>query len=78
MSDPAPELWTTEEAANHLGILPKSASGLLSRRGIKRADEARHPESGRTVALWHADDIRNLRTSRRPGTRTDLLNKEAS
>ncbi|MBT3077599.1 MULTISPECIES: hypothetical protein [Streptomyces] len=69
---PTPELWTTEQAAEHLRILPKSASGLFSRRGIKRAGEARHPESGRIVALWSADDIRALAISRRPGARNDL------
>ncbi|MEG9551684.1 hypothetical protein V5N34_26785 [Streptomyces baarnensis] len=65
-------------ASNHLGILPKSASGLLSRRGIKRADETRHPARGRVVALWHADQIRALAVSRRPGTRNDLPVKEGS
>ncbi|UZI33936.1 hypothetical protein [Streptomyces sp. VB1] len=72
MPDTTPELWTTDEAAEHLGIKPKSASGLLSRRGIKRAGEARHPVSGRTVALWHADEVRAVAASRRPGTRSDL------
>ncbi|WP_329217376.1 hypothetical protein [Streptomyces microflavus] len=78
MPEPAPELWTTEQAANRLGILPKSASGLLSRRGIKRAGETRHPVSGRTVALWYADDIRGLVNSRRPGARNDLPRRKAS
>ncbi|MFI2354722.1 hypothetical protein ACH5AG_08545 [Streptomyces anulatus] len=72
MPDTTPELWTTEEAAEHLGIKPKSASGLLSRRGIKRAGETRHPTSGRAVALWQADEVRAVATSRRPGTRNDL------
>ncbi|MYX14433.1 hypothetical protein GTY67_13605 [Streptomyces sp. SID8374] len=72
MPDPTPELWTTEKAADHLGIKPKSASGLLSRHGIKRAGETRHPVSGRAVALWHADEVRAVGDSRRPGARTDL------
>lgn len=71
MPDPTPELWTTEQAAEHLGVLPKSASGLLSRRGIKRVDTARHPTSGRTVAMWRADEIRAVAADRRPGRRTD-------
>ncbi|MFE9461661.1 hypothetical protein [Streptomyces californicus] len=71
MPDPTPELWTTQKAAEHLGIKPKSASGLLSRRGIKRAGEARHPESGRIVALWHAEEVRAVATDRQPGRRTD-------
>ncbi|MFD3955890.1 MULTISPECIES: hypothetical protein [Streptomyces] len=76
MGDSTSELWTTEQSAKHLGIRPKSASSLLSRRGIKRAGETRHPVSGRIVALWHADDIRSLAASRRPGTRNDLTGKE--
>lgn len=72
MPDTTPELWTTEQSADHLGIKPKSASGLLSRRGIKRAGETRHPVSGRTVALWQADEVRAVAISRRPGTRNDL------
>ncbi|MFD8407165.1 hypothetical protein ACFV1G_21070 [Streptomyces anulatus] len=71
MPEPTPELWTTQEAAEHLGIKPKSASGLLSRRGIKRAGEARHPTSGRAVALWHADEVRVVAADRQPGRRTD-------
>lgn len=70
MPDPTSELWTTQEAAEHLGIKLKSASGLLSRRGIKRAGESRHPESGRIVALWHADEVRNVAADRQPGRRT--------
>ncbi|WP_432077788.1 hypothetical protein [Streptomyces sp. YPW6] len=71
MPDPTPELWTTQESAEHLGIKPKSASGLLSRRGIKRAGEGRDPVSGRIVALFRADEVRALATDRQPGRRTD-------
>ncbi|MER7696153.1 hypothetical protein [Streptomyces sp. NPDC096095] len=71
MPDTTPELWTTEEAAEHLGIKPKSATGLLSRRGVKRVDVIRHPVSGRAVARWRADEIRSVAADRRPGRRTD-------
>lgn len=71
MPDTTPELWTTEEAANHLGIKPKSASGLLSRRGVQRVDTIRHPVSGRDIARFNADEVRAVAADRRPGRRTD-------
>ncbi|MFY0511790.1 hypothetical protein ACOMD4_15610 [Streptomyces anulatus] len=71
MPDITSELWTTEEAAEHLGILPKSASGLFSRRGVKRVDTIRDPKSGRAVARFLADEVRAVAADRQPGRRTD-------
>ncbi|MGP3636212.1 hypothetical protein ACTU45_23115 [Streptomyces sp. 24-1644] len=65
------ELWTIDQAAHHLGIQPGSARGLLSRRKIQRVDTIRHPESGRPLARYRADEVRALATDRRPGRRTD-------
>ncbi|WP_097982837.1 hypothetical protein [Streptomyces sp. f150] len=71
MPDTTPELWTTEVCAEYLGIKPKSASGTLSRRGVKRFDTIRHPKSGRAVARFNADEVRALAGDRQPGRRTD-------
>ncbi|MEU3220055.1 hypothetical protein [Streptomyces sp. NPDC006971] len=69
---PDDELWTIEQAAEHLGIQPGSARGFLSRRGVRRITTGDHPVSGRIVSLFSADAIRALATDRRPGRRTDL------
>ncbi|MFI9012567.1 hypothetical protein ACIGZI_00875 [Streptomyces griseus] len=65
------ELWTIDQAAEHLGIKKDSARGLLSRRGVHRVDTIRHPESGRPLARYPADEVRAVATDRRPGRRTD-------
>jgi hypothetical protein len=65
------ELWTIDQVAEHLGIKPKSASGLLSRRGIRRVDLVDHPVSRRPLARYRADEVRVLAADRRPGRRTD-------
>lgn len=72
MPSSTPELWTIEQAAEHLGVQPGSARGLLSRRGIRRATTGDHPVSGRIVALYSADQVRKVAANRRPGRRTDL------
>lgn len=65
------ELWTIDQAAEHLGIKPKSASGLLSRRGVRRVDLVDHPVSRRPQARFRADEVRALAVDRHPGRRTD-------
>lgn len=52
------ELWTPAEAAQHWGVTPARARGILSNRGIAR------------VSGYPADAIRAVR--RRQGSRTDL------
>ncbi len=71
MPDTTPELWTIDVAAAHLGIQEGSARGLLSRRGVRRVDTIRHPESGRPLARYPADAVRAVADNRRPGRRTD-------
>ncbi|MFD8919477.1 hypothetical protein ACFV0Y_16860 [Streptomyces sp. NPDC059569] len=70
--DTTSELWTIDICAAHLGIKEPSARGLLSRRGVLRVDTIRHPESGRALARYAADEVRAVAASRRPGRRSDL------
>ncbi|WP_097964971.1 hypothetical protein [Streptomyces sp. or20] len=70
-SDTTPELWTIDVAAEYLGIQKGSARGLLSRRGVKRVDSIQHPDSGRDIARFRADEVRAVAADRRPGRRTD-------
>lgn len=65
------ELWTMDQVAEHLGIKPKSASGLLSRRGVVRVDLIDHPVSKRPQARFRAAEVRAIAEDRRPGRRTD-------
>ncbi|HNM83523.1 MAG: hypothetical protein U0Q20_02330 [Mycobacterium sp.] len=52
------ELWTSEEAAQHWGVTPARARGILADRHIAR------------ISGYPADDVRAVR--RRQGARTDL------
>lgn len=52
------ELWTVDDAAQHWGVTPARARGILSNRHIRR------------VSGYSADDIRAV--CRRQGARTDL------
>lgn len=65
------DLWTVEQAADHLGIKPDSARGLFSRRGLRRYDMVDHPVSGRPQARYRASAVRALAEDRQPGRRTD-------
>ncbi|MFJ5294479.1 hypothetical protein [Streptomyces sp. NPDC088348] len=71
MADNTSELWTIIQAAEHLGIKADSARGLLSRRKVQRVDTIRHPVSGRDLARYPADAVREVAADRRPGRRTD-------
>ncbi|MEE4491628.1 hypothetical protein [Streptomyces sp. BE230] len=65
-------LWTAAEAADYLGIAPGSVRKQMSRWGIERTDTIRHPDSGRPVARYPADEIRAQHATRPgPGARTD-------
>ncbi|MYS36368.1 hypothetical protein K388_07166 [Streptomyces sp. KhCrAH-43] len=68
-----PELWTRDEVADYLGIAPGSVRKQMSRWGIHRHDTIRHPDSGRALARYPVDQIRE-RQAARPGSgaRTDL------
>lgn len=67
-----PELWTIHDVAGHLGVKPKSASGTLTRWGVKAVRYERGP-SGRPEARFDAEEVRTA-TANRPGrgARTDL------
>ncbi|MFE2346502.1 hypothetical protein [Kitasatospora cineracea] len=71
MSD---ELWTAAQAAEYLGAAtPGSARRTLSRWGVKAAEYAPDPNSGRVTARYRADDVRAAKADRPGrGARTDL------
>lgn len=64
---PAPDLWTINDVAQHIGASSTgSARRTLSRWGIRATQYQPHPESGRIQALYPADQIRATKASR-PG-----------
>lgn len=71
---PTPELWTRDQIAGYLGIAPGSVRRQMSRWGIERTDTVRHPDSGRPLARYPADQVRD-RHADRPGqgARTDRV-----
>ncbi|MEU8136089.1 hypothetical protein [Streptodolium elevatio] len=69
-----PELWTIDQAAEHIGAASTgSARKTLSRWGVTAVGYQRHPESGRPAARYLADDVRAAHANRPGrGARTDL------
>jgi hypothetical protein len=67
-----PEPWSIRDVAEYLGVKPRSASGALSRWGVKAVRYELGP-SGRPEARFDSDQVRDA-ASRRPGrgARTDL------
>ena len=69
-----PELWTIDQAAEHIGAsTPVSARKTLSRWGVKAVDY-KPVEGGGLRALYRADDIRTAKAARPGrGARTDIF-----
>lgn len=72
-----PDLWTIDDVAAHLGILPSSARGALSRMGIRAVRFRPHPTSHRAQALYDPEQVK-AGNAARPGrgARTDINDKE--
>lgn len=67
-----PELWTIHDVAAHLGVRPKSASGTLTRWGVRAVRYERGP-TGRPEARFDPDEVRAAAANRPgQGARTDL------
>ena len=65
------ELWTIDQAAEHLGVKPSSARGTLSRWGVA-AIEHRQIPGGRVKAYYDAAEVREAYANRPGrGARTD-------
>ncbi|GLP64364.1 hypothetical protein TUSST3_09840 [Streptomyces sp. TUS-ST3] len=72
-----PELWTIDDVAAHLGIKPSSASGALSRMGIRAVRFRPHPTSHRAQALYDPEQVKAAHAARPgQGKRTDLDDEE--
>jgi len=68
MAEPNPELWTIDQAAEHIGAgSAASARRALSRWGVRAAEYRPHPVSGRPQALYRAEEVRTARAGR-PGS----------
>jgi hypothetical protein len=67
-----PTLWSIRDVAEYLGVKPRSASGLLSRWGVKAVRYELGP-GGRPEARFDPDQVGDA-AARRPGrgARTDL------
>ncbi|MFI6854449.1 hypothetical protein [Streptomyces sp. NPDC050416] len=67
-----PDLWTIDDVAAYLGILPSSARGALSRMGVRAHSFRPHPQSHRAQALYDPEQIRAANAERPgQGARTD-------
>jgi hypothetical protein len=63
---PALDLWTAERVAKHVGLLDANgARSWLSRARIKALAHSEHPVTGRTMALYPADRVRDEHARRR-------------
>lgn len=72
-----PDLWTIDDVARELGIKPTSASGALSRMGIRAHSFRPHPASNRAQALYDPEQVKAAHAVRPGrGTRTDLNDKD--
>ncbi|MER5882730.1 hypothetical protein ABT160_02760 [Streptomyces sp. NPDC001941] len=72
MPDQQPELWSAEQAGEHLGLTRDAARRQLSRWGIKRAGTG-VSSAGRITALYDAAAVRAAHQARPGrGARTDL------
>ena len=72
-----PDLWTIDDVAAYLGIKPTSASGALSRMGVRAHSFRPHPTSHRAQALYDPEQVKAAHAARPGrGARTDLNDKE--
>jgi hypothetical protein len=66
MTDAPHDLWTLRQVADYLGVKEKSASGTLSRGGVRAVRFRPHPVSRRAQALYNPEEVRAAAAAR-PG-----------